>query len=312
MAAKESDSSRSGARTTATDRDMTSGVEDKKDKRHGKSVSSGSSSSGDSDGEIRRQVGRLVVDTQLTIDSHLTLFRVGLLVTLVTSVAAAVKFSGLLNRVDSVDEIPLWHFARRKKLRVRMMRQSRQDPSVFYVYHTPFLRRTVLRDVLPQDSVGGLMNAKKESELLAIRPFGVQVDESSEEWVWSNFVSSHRYMTVELLQRIDVKGSESVATCNISLRRPPFGGDFAQELVSYGYAECIPEILENYDNGSDTAISSLSQRLHKLQAAQKHAQTMQYGIWKGFQEENLSDRVFSAGKRVTTQGFKKLVDKIRH
>ncbi|RLN31298.1 hypothetical protein BBI17_002256 [Phytophthora kernoviae] len=110
---------------------------------------------------------------------------------------------------------------------------------------------SLLQDVLPQNSVGELVGSKKKgSELLAIRPFGVQVDESSEEWVWSNFVSSHRYMTIQLLQRINVEGNESVATCNISLRRPPFGGDFAQELVSYGCAECIPEILENYDNGS--------------------------------------------------------------
>lgn len=155
----------------------------------------------DNDGDLRRQVGRLVVDTQQTIDSNLTLFRVGLLVTVAASIAASVKLSGVLHKVRSVDDLPLWHFARRKKLRVRMIRQSRQDPSVFYVYHTPFVRRTVLRDELPPIlTVGGDVE-KKEKELLAIRPFGVQVDESSEEWVWSNFVSSHRYMTIQLLQR---------------------------------------------------------------------------------------------------------------
>ncbi|KAJ8522512.1 hypothetical protein ON010_g17691 [Phytophthora cinnamomi] len=193
-----------------------------------------------------------------------------------------------------------------------MIRQSRQDPSVFYVYHTPFLRRTVLRDELPPSLMVGGGAEKKEKELLAVRPFGVVVDESSEEWVWSNFVSSHRYMTIQLLQRINVEGSDSVATCNIALGRPPFGGDFAQELVSHGYAECIPESLENYDNGSDAGISTLVQRLRKLETAQKHAKVMQYGIWKDWQEEKLSDRVLSAGKRATSKGFKKLVDSFRH
>ncbi|GMF66021.1 unnamed protein product [Phytophthora lilii] len=160
----------------------------------------GDAHSVDNGGDLRRQVGRLVVDTQQTIDSHLTLFRVGLLVTVVASLAATVKLSGLLNRVGSVDDIPLWQFARRKKLRVRMIRQSREDPSVFYVYHTPFVRRTVLQDVLPPSLAVGA-GATKKSELLAVRPFGVQVDESSEEWVWSNFVSSHQHMTIQLLQR---------------------------------------------------------------------------------------------------------------
>lgn len=268
--------------------------------------------SADNDGDLRRQMGRLVVDTQQTIDSHLTLFRVGLMVTVAVSIGVSIKLSGLLNRVNRVEEIPLWQFARRKKLRVRMIRQSRADPSIFYVYHTPFLRRTVLQDELPQSLTASIGEKKKENDLLAVRPFGVQVDESSEEWVWSNFVSSHRYMTIELLQRFTVKGSDSVATCNIALKRSPLGGDFAQELVSHGYAECIPENLENYDNGEGTAISSLVHRLKKLEAAQKHAQVMQYGIWKDWQEEKLSDRVLSASKRATTKGFKKLIDSIRH
>eukprot|EP00644_Phytophthora_capsici_P003993 jgi/Phyca11/533627/estExt2_fgenesh1_pg.C_PHYCAscaffold_150121 len=217
---------------------------------NGESAPGSESERKDNDGDLRRQMGRLVVDTQQTIDSHLTLFRVGLMVTVAVSIGVSIKLSGLLNR-----------FARRKKLRVRMIRQSRADPSIFYVYHTPFLRRTVLQDELPQSLTASIGEKKKENDLLAVRPFGVHVDESSEEWVWSNFVSSHRYMTIELLQRLTVKGSESVATCNIALKRSPLGGDFAQELVSHGYAECIPENLENYDNGEGTAISSLAHRL---------------------------------------------------
>lgn len=98
----------------------------------------------------------------------------------------------------SVDDIPLGHFLRRKKLRVRLVRMSTEDPSVFFVYHTPFARRVFLKDTLPTDT---LASAQNKSTLLAVRPFGVQVDESAEEWVWANFVSSHRYMTVELLHR---------------------------------------------------------------------------------------------------------------
>uniref|UniRef100_M4BZG2 Uncharacterized protein n=1 Tax=Hyaloperonospora arabidopsidis (strain Emoy2) TaxID=559515 RepID=M4BZG2_HYAAE len=126
---------------------------------------------------------------------------------------ASLKLSGLLNRFTHVDDIPLWQFARRKKLRVRMIRQSRQHPSVMYVYHTPLLRRTVLQDVLPsslQNEVNGRKKKEEEkkSDLIAIRPFG-----------------------------------------------PLRNRDFAQELISHGYAECIPENLENYDNGTASRIS---------------------------------------------------------
>ncbi|KAF1792158.1 SNase-like [Phytophthora cactorum] len=239
-------------------------------KSHAQLSPSSDDRSVNNDGDLRRQ----------TIDSHLTLFRVGLMVTVAVSVAASIKLSGLLNRVNSVEEIPLWQFARRKKLRVRMIRQSRQDPSVFYVYHTPFFRRLVLQDALPQILTVSVTEKKRKSDLLAVRLFGVHVDESSRN------------------------GSGPASSRRI--------GDFAHELVSHGYAECIPENLENYDNGSESVISYLAQRLKKLEAAQKHAQVMQYGIWKDWQEEKLSDRVLSAGKRATTKGFRKIIDSIRN
>uniref|UniRef100_A0AAV1T0F6 Uncharacterized protein n=1 Tax=Peronospora matthiolae TaxID=2874970 RepID=A0AAV1T0F6_9STRA len=267
-------------------------------------------------GELRRQVGRFVVHTQHTIDSHLMLFRMGLLVTVATSVMASLKLSGLLSRFDHVDDIPLWQFARRKKLRVRMVRQSRQDASVMYVYHTPLLRRTVLQDVLPsrlhtEDHGRKKKEEETKSDLIAIRPFGVRVDESSVEWIDSNFVSSHQYMTIQLLQR-HVESSGSVAICSIALRRPLRNRDFAQELVSHGYAECIPEDLEKYDNGSHSAnLSPLAKRLKDLKAAQKRAQIMQYGIWNDWQADKLTDRVFSVA-RTTIKGFQNVVDRIRH
>ncbi|RLN50496.1 hypothetical protein BBJ28_00019676 [Nothophytophthora sp. Chile5] len=133
------------------------------------SLSSGKRSGAGEDRDLRREVGKLVVDTQQTIDSHLTLFRVGCILTVVGS------------------------------LRVRMIRQSQQDPSVFFVYHTPFLRRAILQDVLPKSSLAG--QGANANELLAVRPFGVRVDESAQEWVWANFVSSNRYLTIQLLQR---------------------------------------------------------------------------------------------------------------
>lgn len=80
-----------------------------------------------------------------------------------------------------------------------MMRQCAEDPSVFYVYHTPFLRRFVLQDTLPPNEL--LFSSSATKNLLAVRPFGVQVDESSHEWILSNYVSSHRYMTIHLLHR---------------------------------------------------------------------------------------------------------------
>lgn len=61
---------------------------------------------------------------------------------------------------------------------------------------------------------------------------------------------------------------------------------------------------------SGESLAPLVKRLQQLDASQKHAQVMQYGIWKDWQEETLSSRVMSAGKRVTARGFQKLVDKI--
>ena len=165
------------------------------------------SNNADIDRDMRRQVGQLVVDTQQFVDAHLTLFRAGLFVTIAASLAVSIRLSGLLTRFHNVDEIPSWQFAQRKKLRVRMIRQSRQDPSVFYVYHTPFLRRLMLHDELPRT----VSDETNEKDVLAVRPFGVQVDESSEEWVSSNCVASHRPLTIQLIRRyVHVGRSQSV------------------------------------------------------------------------------------------------------
>lgn len=144
-------------------------------------------------------------------------------------------------RFNRVEDIPSWYFSRRKALRVRLVRQSASDPSIFLVYHTPLLRRVVLQDTLPPLV---LHDAADAPHLLAVRPFGVQVDESAQEWLYSNFVSSQRYMTIHLLHRCahelesvvtwvgvaadaaycrlsipDAEGESTVATCNMSLRR---------------------------------------------------------------------------------------------
>ncbi|TDH69041.1 hypothetical protein CCR75_006980 [Bremia lactucae] len=265
------------------------------------------------DQSLRCHLGRLVIETQQTIDSHLLLFRVGLIVTVAVSAVASIKLSGVLTRFNSVEDIPPWQFMRRKKLRVRMIRQAREDPSVFYVYHTPIFRRLMLKDVLPPlPTIASASNETKRAGLLAVRPFGVDVAKSSEEWVWSNFISSNRYLTIRLLQRHNVKDSESIATCIMTFWKPPLGKDFAHELISQGYAKCIPENLKDYDNGSPAAMSYLAQRLKKLNAAQKRAQSMQYGIWKDWQEAKLSDRLFSASKRATTKGFSRLFASFRH
>lgn len=62
---------------------------------------------------------------------------------------------------------------------------------------------------------------------------------------------------------------------------------------------------------SASDLPTLVKRLERLEAAQKSAQAMQYGIWSDWQAEKLSDRVLSAGKRATAQGFRKLMGKIR-
>lgn len=63
---------------------------------------------------------------------------------------------------------------------------------------------------------------------------------------------------------------------------------------------------------SGQSLAPLAKRLQQLEASQRHAQVMQYGIWENYQEEKLSSRVVSAGKRVTARGFQKLIDKITH
>lgn len=113
-------------------------------------------------------------------------------------------------RFSRVDDIPPWYFSCQKKLRVRMIRQCEEDPSVFYVYHTPLLRRLVLQDTLPPTDQ---LYSSATTNLLAVRPFGIQVDESSQEWIWSNFVSSHRYMTLQLLHRCVRRVSLSTLYC---------------------------------------------------------------------------------------------------
>ena len=156
----------------------------------------------------RQPVGRFVAHTQQTIDSHLTLFRTGLFVAIATSVAVSLHLSGLFSRFKQVEDIPLWHFARRKKLRVRMIAQSQSDPNVLYVSHVPFVRRTMLRDATGDpSSILQMAIAKKQqttqqtSDLIAVRLFGVRVDNRSNEWVDANLVASHRYLTIQLLQR---------------------------------------------------------------------------------------------------------------
>ncbi|KAF1317764.1 hypothetical protein FI667_g14549, partial [Globisporangium splendens] len=201
----------------------------------------------------RRWLGRHVGATGQTIDANLTIFRIGCLLTMAGSVVAVMRFSGVFQRFSKVDEIPSWYFSQHKKLCVRMIRQCEDDPSIFYVYHTPFLRRTLLQDTLPRD----------------------------------------------LLFPKDV----------IAL---PFTRDFANEIVANGYGECIPESLSKYDDGTEQSLEPLIKRLKQLEATQKHAQVMQYGIWKDWQEEKLSERVVSAGKRVTARGLQKLYNKIIH
>jgi hypothetical protein len=81
--------------------------------------------------------------------------------------------------------------------------------------------------------------------------------------------------------------------------------------LSVSLSSCLFLLVSNPEvRCSPNAIAPLLQRFKQLEAAQKKAQTMQYGIWKDWQEDKLTDRVFSAGKRVTSRGFQKLVRKV--
>ncbi|KAJ0406853.1 hypothetical protein P43SY_008875 [Pythium insidiosum] len=194
----------------------------------------------------RAWLGKKVVQLQHGVDANLSLVRVGCLVLMVGSAAAAVRFSGLrqLHQFKHVDDIPSHFFLRQKTIRVRMVRQSERDPSVFYVYHTPFLRRLLLQDTLPRVGVAGGVQP-----LIAVRAFGIRVDEGAQEWLWSNVVSLHRPLKLTLLHRLEgvVDGEETVATCFMKIQKLPFDRDLAQELVSRGLAESIPETLSKYD-----------------------------------------------------------------
>jgi hypothetical protein len=66
------------------------------------------------------------------------------------------------------------------------------------------------------------LDPQNKKNLLAVRPFGIQVDESATQWIYANYVSSHRYVNIELLHRLcyeDDINLDQVATCGISIRK---------------------------------------------------------------------------------------------
>lgn len=75
-----------------------------------------------------------------------------------------------------------------------MIRQNKDNPNIFYVYHVPWLRRILLQDRLPPE-------INKMPPFLPIRAFGVQVDESAHDWLEKNAISNHQYMKIELLHK---------------------------------------------------------------------------------------------------------------
>lgn len=248
-------------------------------------------------------MGENVQLLQHTLDDNFSLVRFGCVLAMASGLVATVRLSGLFHRYDTLDSIPSWYFAQQKRIRARIIRQNHEDPNILFVYHTPFWRRLLLFDTMPPLSLGRVAGAPEKT--IPIRLFGVDVDESSSEWMLSKMVSSNRYVTLELLRRLDSHDPEQMAICTARFTPMLFSRDLAEELVSKGLAECLPEDLTKYSQSDE-----LAGRLARLETMQKHAQLMQYGIWKDWSEERLRDRILSAGKRMTYKGLQRLKNSV--
>jgi hypothetical protein len=104
-----------------------------------------------------------------TIDSNMALFRWGCAMTIIGCVYISVLSSGALTRFTSIHMLPLG-----KSVLARVVGQHPSDPSIIYVFHLPFLRRTLLRETLPRGMlVTGTLS--DTSSILPVRVFGIEM-----------------------------------------------------------------------------------------------------------------------------------------
>ncbi|KAF0699030.1 Aste57867_10375 [Aphanomyces stellatus] len=193
---------------------------------------------------LRRHIGGAVSSLSSNIDDNLMLFRWGCFATMIGCAYISIRSSGLLTRYTSVDALPVG-----VPITARVLGQSAKDPSTLYVYHTPWIRRVLFKETLPRSfEVSGLLTDK--SSLLAVRPYGVDMQDDAKRWLYLDFVAARRYVTVELLYRPPVNpdhdDQESVATtgaaCAISTPKNIFfNSDMAETAVSRGIAKCREE-----------------------------------------------------------------------
>ncbi|KAH9143012.1 hypothetical protein AeRB84_012955 [Aphanomyces euteiches] len=267
---------------------------------------------------LRRQIGDAVSAMSSGIDDNLMLFRWGCFATMASRsnliaalispfdsrlVARTLAFDRL-TRYTSLETLPVG-----VPIKARVLGQSATDPSTLYVYHTPWLRRVLLKETMPKGMEAGVGLLTDKSSLLAVRPYGVEMQDEAKRWIYVDFVASRRYVTVELLYRPPASPEAPVGACSISTSRGLFfRSDMAEYAVTRGIAICRaePEFELAKPNMSNRSIHRLNKRTKRLMSSEQHAQTMRYGMWKDWAEETMSDRVVSAGKRASHAAMQRI------
>ncbi|ETV78201.1 hypothetical protein H257_08386 [Aphanomyces astaci] len=269
---------------------------------------------------FRRRAGDLLSSLSSTLDDNVMLFRWGCMATMVGCAYISIRSSGLLTRYTSLDALPVG-----VPVVGRVLGQHAADPSTLYVYHTPWVRRVLLKETLPRgmDVSGHLTDT---SSVIAVRPFGVDMQDEAKRWLYSDFVAARRYVTIELLYRPPPPLSSSSSTdyppavvpptptlavgaCSISTPKNLFfRQDMAEFAVARGIAVCRPEpdVDVVKPNMSRRSIKRLERRTKRLASRQEYAQTMRYGVWKEWAEPEVAQRMVSAGKRASTAAMQRI------
>ncbi|ETV98491.1 hypothetical protein H310_08629 [Aphanomyces invadans] len=263
---------------------------------------------------LRRRVGELTVSLSTTLDDNVMLFRWGCMATMVGCAYISIRSSGLLTRYTSLDALPVG-----TPVVARVLGQHPADPSTLFVYHSPWVRRVLLKETLPRGmDVSGFLSDK--SSLLAVRPFGVDMQDEAKRWIYTDFVASKRYVTIELLYRppptapsdspvVEEPAKVVVGACSISTPKNVFfKEDMAEFAVARGIAVCRsePEVDAVKSNMSHRSIRRLERRSRRLAARQEYAQAMRFGVWKNWTEAEMSQRLVSAGKRASNAAMQRI------
>ncbi|EQC35320.1 hypothetical protein SDRG_07032 [Saprolegnia diclina VS20] len=246
---------------------------------------------------LRQTVGDTLTRLRDDVDSNLVVFRYGCMVTMLGCVYVTVRSTGALTRFSTIPTLPLG-----KKVVARVVGQHPKDPTVLYVYHTPFLRRVFLRETLPRGMSGHeLIGDPTKCGVLAVRPFGVQFE--TDDVLYSHLVSKQRYVKLEMLYRTK---EPDLGVCAMSTRSYIRRQDVAETAVSQGVGVCRVESFAETGVTSASCVPKMEARAQRLLHCEKHAQTMRFGRWKDWQEDELSQRIVSAGKRASNAALHKV------